>query len=196
MHITTSLNLLEGLRSAHDSMAWRRFAERYEPLVLGFARRLGFGDFDAQEIAADTMGAFVEAYWQGRYDPAKGRLRSWLFGIAHHKAIDKRREALKEIVLADRTDASGFLNSIESPDTSRELWEKEWRQHILRACLGEVSRHMSPKSVTAFELYVLRQWPVEDVADHLGLSASSIYVAKHRAMEHIRKLWAEMEEIW
>jgi RNA polymerase sigma-70 factor (ECF subfamily) len=196
MDTVTSTTLLEGLMNRQDSLAWRRFHGRYEPMVMSFARKLGLNDSDAQDVGQEVMLAFVQEYWGGRYDRAKGRLRSWLFGIAHRKVIDLRRKKAKEAVVADRTDATGFMERLESPQEAEAVWEEEWQRFVLRACLDEVGRHLSPTTVKAFDLYVLKQWPVEKVADHLGITQNSVYIAKNRTMERIRQIKAEMEEIW
>ena len=67
---------------------------------------------------------------------------------------------------------------------------------MLRACQEEVAKQLNPTTISAFDLYVLKQWPVEKVADQLGISQNAVYIAKTRTMERIRKVKAEMEEIW
>jgi RNA polymerase sigma-70 factor (ECF subfamily) len=37
-----------------------------------------------------------------------------------------------------------------------------------------------PKPSRIFDLYVLKQWPVKDVARALGVSVTHVYVNKHR----------------
>ncbi len=196
MDTVTSFTLLEGLKNRQDSRAWQRFMARYEPMVMAFARKLGLNDTDAQDVCQETMLGFIQAYGDGRYDRDKGRLRSWLFGIAHRKAIDMKRRRAREIVVGDKTDASAFLGRIESPDQAKEIWEQQWQRSVLRACLEEVSKDLSPNTVKAFDLYVFEQWPVEKVAEQLGISQNAVYIAKTRVMERVRKIKAEMEEIW
>ncbi len=196
MDTITSLTLLEGLKDRQDTQAWRRFNTRYGPMVTAFAKKLGLKDADAQDVGQETMLAFVKFYGEGRYDRDKGRLRSWLFGIAHRKAVDVQRRRAREMVVVDSPSGTGVLDRIESPEDANAVWEQEWQRAVLRACLEEVAKQLSANTVKAFELYVLRQWPVDKVAVHLGTSNNAVYIAKNRAMERIRKIKAEMEEIW
>jgi RNA polymerase sigma-70 factor (ECF subfamily) len=196
MDTVTSQTLLEGLKNPQDSHAWQRFCARYGPMILAFAKKLGLKDADAQDVSQEAMLAFVQGYWQGRYDPRKGRLRSWLFGITHRKLIDMQRQGGREVVIADNTDAEGFLGRIPSPDQAEHVWEQEWQRAVLRACLDEVSRQLSPTTVSAFELYALKGWPPDKVADHLGITKNAVYIAKNQTMNHIKKIKAEMEQIW
>jgi DNA-directed RNA polymerase specialized sigma24 family protein len=110
---TTSLTLLEGLRDPANQDAWQRFFDRYQPIVIGFAIKLGLTDADAQDASQNTMVSFVEAYRQGAYDRRKGRLRSWLFGIACRKVKDIQRARRNELVMVDQPNATRFLATVQ-----------------------------------------------------------------------------------
>lgn len=196
MDTATSLTLLEGLRDQQDQAAWSRFAERYQPLVVSFAHKLGLGESDALDAAQETMLAFVTGYRKQAYDRSKGRLRSWLFGIAHRKVIDIRRRRQRERVLADRSDATAFAASIESPDGAQGVWEEEWQRAVIQACMSEVARQVAPETLEAFRLCVLEEWPPEKVAERLGMSRNAVYISKNRVMTRLRELQPEMEEVW
>ena len=165
-------------------------------MVLAFSQQLGLEDNDARDAGQETMLAFVRAYRNGGYDRSKGRLRSWLFGIAHRKVIDIFRRRNKERVLADRSDATAFLESIESPERASGVWEHEWKQAVLRACMAEVAKHVDEKTLESFRLYVLEEWPPAKVAEHLRIARSTVYCNKTRVMNRLRDLQRQMEEIW
>jgi len=192
----TSTTLLEGIRDPANALAWRRFHDRYRPVVICFARKQGLSHSDAQDVAQDTMLAFLEAYRNGRYERQGGRLRSFLFGIAHHKVIDLRQKRRREIVLADQTDGSRLVNKIIDSNDAEELWEKEWQHRVLLACLREVRREVKKETYLAFVLYVLRGLEPSEVARRLSISENAVYVAKHRIMKMICKMLPEMTEIW
>jgi DNA-directed RNA polymerase specialized sigma24 family protein len=44
-----------------------------------------------------------------------------------------------------------------------------------------------------FDLYVLKEWPVEEVARALGVSATHVYVLKHRVSKALKKEMARLE---
>ncbi|MBN2561855.1 MAG: hypothetical protein JXQ75_13090, partial [Phycisphaerae bacterium] len=77
----TSTTLLDALDDPRDDLAWRRFYARYTPMLLSYAQRVGLPDADAQDVVAETLRTFVEAYWAGCYERRQGRLKSWLGGI-------------------------------------------------------------------------------------------------------------------
>lgn len=59
------------------------------PAVLGMARRVARDVAVAEEVAQDTFLSLWENW--DRVDLSKGSLRSYLVGIARHKAIDRVR---------------------------------------------------------------------------------------------------------
>ena len=196
MEYTTSVILLAGLRASDNESVWRRFVGRYEPLLLAFSRRLGLGESDARDAVQETMLAFVRAWEEGGFDSAKGRLRSWLFGIAHCKVVDVHRRRARETVMSDRTGGTGFLASIQSRDDAKIAWDREWQQALLRACVSEVSRLVKPRTFAAFEPDVLREWSTARVADHLGITENAVYIAKNRVISRIREIRPQLEEAW
>jgi len=190
----TTLTLLDGLRDTENAEAWRRFEDRYGPVVQAFALKLGVSESDVADVTQDTMMAFLEAYRLGGYDPTKGRLRSWLFSIAQHRILEFWRRKPREVPLADQTHATAILDHVGAQPTPEEIWEQEWQVAILRACLAEVSRQVRPETMQAFDLYVLQAWPVSRVAEHLGMTNNAVYLAKNRVMSRIRELRKLMEE--
>ena len=106
---STSTLLLAGLADSNNSVVWEEFDARYRPIVFGYARRLGLSEEEAADAAQDAMVRFVQEYRLGKYDRARGRLRSWLIGIVKARAIDvlrakaRRREARGDSVLMCRS---------------------------------------------------------------------------------------------
>jgi len=70
--------------------------DRYGGVAYGLALRI---TGDAQSAEDAVQEAFVSVWKQAqRFDPARGRLRSWLLTIVHHRAIDavRRKAAMNE----------------------------------------------------------------------------------------------------
>ena len=76
-------------------------------------------------------------------------------------------------------------------------WEEQWQKSLLDAATERVKNQVSPKQFQMFELYVLREWPVKKVAQTLGVSATQVYLAKHRVTRllsrELRRLRRETE---
>lgn len=193
---TTSTFLLQAIRDPANGAGWAQFDERYRPVLLMTARRLGLNHQDAEDAAQDTLASFANTYRNGRYDRDKGRLRAWLLGIARHKIHDiHRRRAKHEILEADRPATTGFLSKISDQQVDT-TFEGEWQRALLRDCLREVRHQVEAKTFEAFELVALRQRPAAEVAIRLGISRDSVYQSKSRVLKHIHRLRKELEEEW
>ncbi len=88
---------------AGDEAALAELYDQFAPMVYGMALRIT-GDRSAAEDI--TQEVFVYAWERpGSYDFARGRLRTWLATIAHHRAVDcvrgavaRQRRAVAEVV--------------------------------------------------------------------------------------------------
>jgi hypothetical protein len=66
------------------------------------------------------------------------------------------------------------------------------------AALARVKRRVKPRQFQILDLYVLKQWPVKEVARALDVSRAQVYVPKHRMAallkQKIRRLQAALRE--
>jgi RNA polymerase sigma-70 factor (ECF subfamily) len=175
---------------------WTEFCNRYRPLVVSFSKRLGLSDADAQDAAQETLAVFVAAYRNGKYDKTKGRLRSWLFGIAHRKARDIGRRNRRERIVADRGSNTGLVDQIPDEHGISQIWEEEWRQSILKASLAEVRRQVEPATMQAFELLMLKLLPTDQVATRLEMSPNAVLKAKRRVLARLREQFTHLQDNW
>ena len=87
----TTTALLDDLADPANEAVWHDFDARYRPVLVGFGRRLGLGAEDAADAAQDALARFVRSYREGRYDRGRGRLSSWIIGIARNCIVDQMR---------------------------------------------------------------------------------------------------------
>ena len=75
----------------HDRQAFKTLYDRYAPRIGRYLMKLLKQPQRVDEAVNDTM----LAVWQNadRFDPAQGRLLTWLLGIAHHKGLKGLRGA-------------------------------------------------------------------------------------------------------
>ena len=196
MITVTNTSLLMGLKDRSNNRVWGEFFERYQPMLLALARRLGLNDQDAQDAAQETLLAFVSTYREGAYDREKGRLRTWLFGIASHKVRDIQRRKGRQKVIADNENTTRFLNKVPDDHSISEAWEAEWAKAVLGECMKQVREQVKPQTMKAFELFALEGQPAEKVAAELGMTENAVWIAKNRVVSRMRKLQEDLEENW
>ena len=191
---TTQRNLLWAVRDSGDQKAWVDFYGLYAPMVSGFLRRLGLPDADADDVTQEIMLIAQAALERGTYQPEKGRFRSWLFGVARRQAMIAHR-ARHRPTRAQMIDPGSGVNPLAQledrrAEADRLIWEQEWRYTLLSEALRHIRGQMPEKEYEAFVRYAVRREPVEEVAEILGLTASSVYVYKSRVLERLRE-WVE-----
>jgi len=186
----TCTDLLDGLRNPENRTVWRDYVDRYRPVLLAYARRLGLGEADAEDLAQQTLLTFSTAYREGRYDRERGRLRAWLFGIAqnHLRHLRRRRP--------DATLGTDEALALEDPGDQEALFDQEWRDGLLRQGLEVVRREVTPQTFEAFQLFASQDWPAERVAAHLGITPNAVFGAKRRVLQRLRELLPALEEDW
>lgn len=189
--LTTTL-LLSQISDFGQSEAWSEFDGRYRPMLIAFGRSMGLGYEDAADMAQSTLADLAVGLRDGKYDRQRGRLRSWILGIARHRAA--------RIVSAR---GRGGVSSVEidamSEETLTEMWEDVRRRTILDLALNRLREQskLAPSTLRAFELVALRGVPPAEAAKLSGLrGADDVYVARSRVTRSLREIVASFEAIY
>ncbi len=145
--------LLAGLASG-DAEAAAAFVRRFQRRVYGLALTILREPTAAEDAAQE---AFLRAWRHAEtYDPRRGRVLTWLLGIARNVAIDtvrlKRAEPLDPETLANRMLAdggenvapvAGFAEQQRLRDAMRALPVEQRRALFLSAYLGRTANEIS-----------------------------------------------------
>ena len=193
---TTSTYLLEGLKDPGNQTIWQQYVDRYRPLLVGYARRLGLAR-DAEDVAQQILASFCQSYRANKYEREKGRLRDWLFGIARNEIRNwYRRKLPREVCVAGPDSRTEFFAQIEDDNHLETLCERELREAVMRQCLAQVKLEVGDTKFAAFELFASQGVPARQVAEQLGITSNAVFIAKHRILKRIRELLPEMESVW
>lgn len=190
MHTRTTTRLIEDLRDPANAEAWSRFDARYRPVLIAFARKLGFGGDDASELAQQTLAEFSRAYHDGRYHREQGRLSSWLIGIARNVGSGMRRKRGSGARVGGDTVVAGIEAELPDEQQMTRIWAREREQAILAEAMGILheSTRTDANTIRAFELFALRGVPAEEVAAQCGIAVDSVYVIKNRLTKRLREI--------
>lgn len=166
MSTLTDEQLLE--RSGRDPDAFGDLVDRHAGALHRYvARRLG--PDDAEDLVSEI---FVTAHrTRDRFDPARGEVRPWLFGIAtnhvhrHRRAEARRLDALAR--LAGRGPA--------------EAEDPEPRTAAERAALAAALRRMKTEHRDALFLQAVAGLTIEEIGQAMGAPAGTVKAWLHRA---------------
>jgi RNA polymerase sigma-70 factor (ECF subfamily) len=189
----TNTVLLAGLLEAGNDEVWRDFDGRYRPVLRTFASRLGLAPNDAEEVAQETLAQFVELYRAGKYDRERGRLRSWIFGIAQRRVADVRRARERR---REKRGESALEPLTSEPELER-LFEEEWQRALLAAAFAELrAGRTDPQSIRALEMLASGNRSADEVATELSMTPNAVYAAKHRAVVKLREILTRLDRDW
>lgn len=191
----TTTKLLDALKDHANEPAWSQIDARYRPVIAGLARRLGATSAEAEEVAQQTLAEFVQAYRLGRYDRGKGRLSSWILGIARNTTLGVLRKRRREGG-GGGVDGQEVASGITDDDALRAAWTDERDRVILLRALGVLRDESSidDRTLTAFELVALRGVPAAEVGAQCGMSVDQVYVARSRVTKSLREEVLRMTE--
>ena len=196
---STSLTLLQKLRDVGDDASWRRFHDSYVRLLHAVALRAGLGEAEAQDVVQETI-IDVAAQMPGfQYDRTRGRFKNWLLTIVrrrisnHHRRQHYRHEG-QQVPRAQRLDTALVATTPMVDAEFERVWAEEWERHILDTALARVKARVKPLQYQAFQLHVLKEVPVAEVCERLGVKAREVYWAKDRIKELLKEEMREIEE--
>ncbi len=170
------------------------FDRRYRPIIIGLARKLGLRDEDAADVAQETLARFLKAYRAGEYDRTRGRLRSWIIGIAKYRIADVMRARANR--QAWRGDS--VIGELPAQEELDAIWDSQRRGTILRQAVEELrtGTKLNERTIAAFELLTFHQRAAASVAEELAMSMDDVYQAKNRVAARLRAIVERIEQLY
>jgi RNA polymerase sigma-70 factor (ECF subfamily) len=165
----------EGLGT--DPESFTDVYDRYHRVIYGYvARRLGVEL--AEDLAAET---FVVAFSQRhRFDPARGGLQPWLFGIATNLVRQHHRKEARRYRALARTDPPPDVGSHEERVVA-EVVARGIRPRLLEALAD-----LPPGERDVLLLVALSELSHAETASALGIREGTVGSRLHRARKRLR----------
>src|SRR5438876_2858746 len=182
----TRPSLLVRLKDTEDQQSWQEFNDLYGKLILGFAIKAGLTETEAEEVVQETLIGAAKNLPGFLYDPKVCSFKTWLLNLSRWRVTDQLRKRLPAVHRpASPDEGTARTATIERvPDPAgtqlEALWEQEWHTALLEAALAKVKAQVDSRQWQMFDLYVLKDWSVRDVAKALSVSAARVYLVKHR----------------
>jgi RNA polymerase sigma factor (sigma-70 family) len=177
----TRASLLARVRDPRDSTAWRDLHALYSPLLERFARGLGLGPDDADDVVGDCLATLARELPTFEYDTARGGFKGWLYTLARARAFDRLRRQRTVPLGCDAWPTE------EAPPVD-ELWERTWRAEHLRFAVASVEDLVSPRSFEVFHLMLFQGLDAASVAARLGLNENQVYKTRARVLAKVREV--------
>jgi RNA polymerase sigma factor (sigma-70 family) len=186
----TRSSLVQRLKDWDDQEGWREFFDLYWKLLYCVAIKAGLTDAEGRDVVQETVVAVATNLREGRYEWRRGSFRSWLLTILYRKISNHVRKHRKE-AHATSTESNRATPLLErlpaNQDEIEQIWNDEWAKNLADAAIEAVKKKVNPKLFQTFDLYVLKEWPVSDVARVMRIAVAQVYIAKYRVTAQIRR---------
>ena len=183
----TRTSLLSRIKDLGDGASWEEFDEVYRPLLVRYAQSRRLSKEEAEEIAQQCMAAIAEGIQRFQ---RRVSFRGYLRRMVDNKVNDQLRKHHREHSAKTRD----FQQEQTTEVNPALLWERQWNRTHLLYCLNRIRNEVAPMTYQAFDLYVIRELPVAQIAEQLSMTPNQIYVAKHRVLERIKKRWGDLAD--
>jgi RNA polymerase sigma factor (sigma-70 family) len=189
--LPTRYSLLSRLENWDDQKSWKDFFDTYWRLIYNVALHAGLSEAEAQDVVQETIISVAKNIQKFKRDRDLGSFKGWLCNITRWRIADQLRKRLP-------TDVSGqAIQTAPVPDPDElvdpavpaldSLWDEEWEENLMKAAVERAKHRVKEEHFQMFDLYAVRKWPVEKVAQTLGVSVGQVYLAKHRVAGLIKK---------
>jgi RNA polymerase sigma-70 factor (ECF subfamily) len=194
----TRSSLLHRVKDTTDQQSWQEFNDLYGKLILGFALKAGLTVDEAKEVVQETLIAAAKNLPEFRYDRKMCSFKTWLLNLSNWRVKDQLRKRQAPAAPQqtgrrrgeqDEGTRTATIERVADPagDPLEAIWDNEWKTTIWDAALGRVKAQLDLKQWQMFDLYVLKEWPVREVAQALGVSVGRVYLAKHRVSALVKR---------
>ena len=141
---------------------------------------------DLDDCVQEVWAELVTLVRGRRYDPQRGRFRTWLYTIVHSKATDLLRRRLRHPTesLGGRAAALGSREAGPAAEGERRSQQEAvWR------VLAVLRRRVSERSYRVLYLRWIEGWTTREVAVALGLTSAQVRSRDHRMKGKCRSLF-------
>lgn len=184
----TSLSLLARLRRSPESESWNRLVELYAPLMRGWLRSYEVTGADADDLVQDVLIVVSQELPNFKHNEQPGAFRSWLRKVL----VNRLRNYWRARQL--RPTAKGGSSLVEQLDqledeTSKlsRIWNEQHDREVIAKLMELVRPKFQAKTWEAFHRQMLGGQRPDQVAAELSMPLGSVYMARHRVLNALRR---------
>ena len=190
--LKTRRTLISRLKNWEDQESWRDFFNTYWKFIYGVAIRFGLSDAEAEDVVQETILTVAKKMPVFEYDPAVCSFKGWLMHVTRLRIIDQlRKRSPAQPFRSDRArspDDTETLDRIPDPASPalETIWRDEWEKNTVDVAMNRVKQRIKPEHYQIFYLSAVKKVGLQKVAHLLGVSASRVYLVRHRVGKLIK----------
>ncbi len=181
----TRHSLVARLADTDNGKAWNEFLEIYEQVIYRYACSRGLQAADAENVTQQVLEAVMlkSRTWDAS---AGGSFGAWLFRVTRNLAAKTWNEREKGAVPLSDGGGSWLADEPSPLAEEQSIFQFEYRKALFHWAAMRVRDRFAPQTWDAFWQGMVQLRAPDQIAEDLGLSRSSVYVAKCRVLRRIR----------
>ena len=191
----TSLSLLARLRQSPDCDSWNRLVELYAPLLRGWLRSYEVSGADADDLVQDVLTVVSQELPKFKHNEQTGAFRSWLRKILVHRLRNYWRARHRRPAATGGSSMFQQLNQLEDESSeSSRIWNEQHDREVIAKLIELVRPTFQATTWEVFHRQMFDGQSPDQVAAELGMPLGSVYMARHRVLNALRREAAGLVE--
>ncbi|MCE2783767.1 MAG: sigma-70 family RNA polymerase sigma factor [Pirellula sp.] len=179
---SVSTSILERAKLG-DQDAFRIITELYAGLVYHWIRKKGLSPQDAQDVSQEVFGSVIHNLKRFHRTNADQSFRAWIRVITRSKIADHFRKSVGvEIALGGDNPLFDFVSNEKNEEHEESNHDKAV---LYQKAVEFIKGEFADKDWRAFLMLVVDEIPAREVAEILGNSVNSVYIAKSRILKRL-----------
>ena len=189
----TSLTLLQRLRD-NEPEAWRTMVQLYTPLIYHWCARRGVRGADAEDVVQEVFRAAATSLDKFRREREGDSFRAWLRGITRNMLLVHFRRASRQPQAGGGSGIFAELEAVADPAVADppEVDPPSELEALRRRALELVRGQVEERTWRAFWLTAIEGHASAEVAASLGVSATTVRMAKSRVLHRLKEQFGEL----
>ncbi len=184
----TRQTLLKKLKNSDSESSWEEFYRYYKKFIYSIIIKMGVNESDCDDLAQKTLLKIWQALPNFDYNQKKGYFRNWLYTITRNTVISFIKA--NKNLLKSREEFKSFSDGHNKAEINKII-HNEWEKYISERAFNTIKEKVSAQAMECFQAS-LRNEPVAETAQRLGLEENTIYIYKNRVKQ---KLYAEIRNL-
>lgn len=161
-----------------DRAALKQIYDRFQRPLVAYLSRFVRDMAVAEELAAEVM---VGIWRQSARFEGRSSLDTWVFGIAHHKAVSWLRKRRDEEMPEGAAEA--LVDDAPTPETRAN-------DRGLTDMMARLIARLPSEQQAVLQLSYFQEMPVEQVAEVIGCPVNTVKTRMYYARQHLKKMLA------
>ena len=187
MHLIDEDTALVDAASKGSAHAWEKLVRRYEDRIYNQGLRLTGSRSDAMDLMQEV---FLGVYRNLHRFRGDAKFSSWIFRIAHNKAIDMQRRKRLMPFVSNSTDQDGdMLDSLPGHSSleAEEVFSKRQNNKAILSLLSELP--MNQRLIV--ELKIFQCQTFEEIASIQEVSVNTVKTRFYSALKKLKTISEE-----